>query len=59
MDARRVLLLFLVVFSTVFLAGCQAIATIFEAGIWIGIFMVLIVLLVIGFIVSRLRRVGR
>lgn len=38
------------------LTGCEAIATIFEAGVWVGIIIVLVVLGLIGFVVSRVRR---
>jgi len=46
--------LFLVVLAFT-LTGCEAIASIFEAGVWVGVVLVLLVLGVIGFIVSRLR----
>lgn len=53
MDSRRALLLLLLVLP---LSGCQAIATIFEAGLWVGVILVLLVLAVVGFIMSRVRR---
>lgn len=56
MDARRLLLLVLLVVSVTFLSGCQAIATIFEAGMWVGLIMVVIVLVVVGLLVSLVRR---
>jgi hypothetical protein len=55
MDSRRASLLLLLVL-VVPLSGCQAIATIFEAGMWIGVIMVVLVLAIVGFIVSRVRR---
>ena len=56
MDVRRVLLLMLLVVATTFLPGCRAIATIFEAGMWVGLIMVVVVLAVVGLLVSLVRR---
>lgn len=53
MRAHRLLLLFLVALT---LSGCEAIATIFEAGVWVGVILALIVLGIVGFIASRFRR---
>lgn len=41
---------------TVGLAGCEAIGTIFEAGIWVGVIMVALILLVVGVVAGRFRR---
>jgi uncharacterized membrane protein YkvI len=38
---------------SLFVAGCQAIADIFQAGFWVGAVIVLIIVGIIGFIVSR------
>jgi len=56
MDARRLLLLLLVIVSTGALSGCRAITAIFEAGMWVGMIMVVIVLVLVGVVVSMLRR---
>lgn len=53
MTAARVLLLVVLAIAA---SGCQAIMTIFEAGVWIGVIMVLVVLAVIGFVAARMRR---
>ncbi len=53
MRALHLLLLLLV---TLALPGCEAIATIFEAGVWVGVIGVVLVLALVGFIVSRLGR---
>ncbi len=37
-------------------SACEAIGTIFEAGIWVGVIMVVVVLAIVGFIASKLRR---
>jgi hypothetical protein len=36
--------------------GCEAIGNIFQAGLWVGAIMVVLILAVIGFIVAKLRR---
>jgi hypothetical protein len=46
----------LLLLLTVTVAGCEAIGTIFEAGIWVGVIMVALVLLVVGFVAAKLRR---
>lgn len=38
------------------LSGCEAIATIFEAGVWVGVLGVVLVLALVGFVLSRARR---
>jgi hypothetical protein len=45
----------LLVLTSLLLTGCQAIASIFEAGIAVGILMVVVVLALVGFLFSRLR----
>jgi Flp pilus assembly protein protease CpaA len=44
----------LLVLMSFLLTGCQAIASIFEAGVWVGVILVLVVLGLIGFLFSRL-----
>ena len=46
----------LIVLLAMTLSGCDAIGTIFEAGIWVGVIMVIVVLGLVGFIASKLRR---
>ena len=46
----------LLLLTALFLPGCQAIGQIFEAGMWVGVIGVLIVLALLGFVVSRFRR---
>jgi hypothetical protein len=53
MRTLQVLFLFAIVLT---LPGCEAIATIFEAGVWVGVIGVLLVLGIIGFVLSRFRR---
>jgi hypothetical protein len=49
---RAMLVIFLALVGT----GCQAIGTIFEAGMWVGVIAVLLVLAVVGGLVAMLRR---
>jgi hypothetical protein len=51
-----VLQLLLVLFVALTLGGCEAIATIFEAGMWVGVIGVLAVVALVVFIVSLFRR---
>ena len=37
-------------------SGCEAIGAIFEAGVWVGVILVVIVVAVVGFIASKMRR---
>ena len=37
-------------------SACEAIGSIFEAGIWVGVIMVVVVLAIVGFIAAKLRR---
>ena len=37
-------------------SACEAFATIFEAGIWVGVVIVVVVLAIVGFIAAKLRR---
>jgi uncharacterized membrane protein YkvI len=38
---------------SIFVAGCQAIADIFQAGFWVGAIIVLVIVGIIGWLVSR------
>jgi hypothetical protein len=58
MNTSSASLLRLVVIAALALSvsACEAIGTIFEAGIWVGVIMVVIVLAIVGFIAAKLRR---
>ncbi len=58
MDGRHVGQ-FLVVVLLLVGSGCQAITTVFETGVWMGVILVLVVLAVVGFIAARIRRSTR
>ena len=49
----RILLIVLLAVST---AACELIANIFQAGVWVGVILVVLVLALIGFAVSKMRR---
>ena len=51
---RAAPILLLLVLATT-LTGCEAIGAIFEAGVWVGIIIVLVVLGLVGFLFSRFR----
>jgi hypothetical protein len=48
--------LFLVLLAGIALAGCELVADIFQAGMAVGVFMVVAILALIIFLVSKLRR---
>jgi hypothetical protein len=37
-------------------SGCEAVGAIFKAGLWAGVILVVLAIVVIGFIVAKLRR---
>lgn len=45
----------LVVLASLTLTGCHAIAEIFKAGVWVGAILVIIVVLIVSFIVYKIR----
>lgn len=49
----RILLIVLLAVST---AACELIGNIFQAGVWVGVILVVLVLGLIGFAVSKMRR---
>ena len=51
----QVLLLVLILLSTLALGGCEVIGDIFQAGMWVGVIGVVLVLAVVGFLVAKLR----
>ncbi len=48
-------LLALLVLFTLTLSGCELIGDIFKAGVWVGVILVLVVVAIIGWIVSKSR----
>jgi len=52
---RSLWLLLLVVLASMTVTGCAAIEGIFKAGVWTGVIMVVLVLVVIGFVAAKIR----
>jgi hypothetical protein len=52
---RWLLLTFLVLSSLMF-GGCEIVGGIFKAGVWVGVIAVVVVLLLVGFLATKLRR---
>jgi hypothetical protein len=50
----RIATLLALFLATVSMSGCEAIATIFEAGVWVGIILVVIVIAVIFGVIRML-----
>jgi hypothetical protein len=46
----------LVVAASLMLGGCELIGNIFEAGVWTGIILIVVVIALIGFVVSKSKR---
>lgn len=52
----RTLLFVLLLLSTMTLAGCEVIGNIFQAGMWVGVILVVLILAGVAFIAAKLRR---
>lgn len=50
----RIITLAALFLATISMTGCEAIATIFEAGVWVGIIIVVIVLALIAGVVRMI-----
>lgn len=55
MMARATGLLLLVLLALT-AGGCEAIGTIFKAGVWTGVIGLVVILVVAGFVVAKLRK---
>jgi hypothetical protein len=51
----RYWMIVLLVLASFTVAGCEAIAGIFKAGVWTGVVMIVILIGIIGFIAARVR----
>ena len=56
MAGQRYLLLAAVVIAALTATGCEAIGTIFEAGVWVGVIAVVLVVAIVGFIAAKVRQ---
>ena len=52
----RTLLLILILLSTLTMSGCQLIGDIFQAGIAVGVIMVVLIVALIAFVARKLMR---
>ena len=48
--------LFLVLLAGIALSGCELVGNIFQAGMAVGVFLVVVVLAIVAFLVSKVRR---
>jgi hypothetical protein len=53
--AARPAKLILLLLLTPFVSACEAIGTIFEAGVWVGVIMVVAVIALVAFIATKVR----
>jgi uncharacterized membrane protein YkvI len=51
----RFLWLVLVVLSSLSLSACEVIGDIFQAGVWVGAIIVVLVIAIVGFLAAKLR----
>lgn len=51
----RALLFVLLLLSTLMLGGCELIGDIFQAGVWVGVILVVLVVAGIAFLAAKLR----
>lgn len=52
---RSLWLLVMLLLSTLTLSACEAIKTIFKAGVWTGAIVVVLIVLVVGFVIAKAR----
>ena len=55
MPLDRVLTLLVLMLVAVFVSGCEAIGTIFQAGLWVGVIMVVVIVAIVGVIAAKIR----
>jgi hypothetical protein len=56
MQSTTVMRLILIVSLAMAASGCEAVGMIFKAGIFTGVIVVVLVLLLVGFLAAKLRR---
>lgn len=55
MNKNRLTFIFILVSSAMMLTSCDAIMSIFEAGFWVAIISVVVIVLIIGFLIRMIR----
>jgi predicted small secreted protein len=43
----------LLIFMSIFLSSCAAIAGIFKAGVWVGVIVVVVIIIIIFWLISK------
>jgi uncharacterized membrane protein YkvI len=51
----RFLWLILLVLATIPLAGCELVGNIFQAGMWVGAIVIVLIIAIVGFIAAKIR----
>jgi uncharacterized membrane protein YkvI len=51
----RSLLMALLVVTSMTVAGCEVIGDIFQAGVWVGGLLVVIIVVAVGFVAAKMR----
>ena len=51
----RYLLLTLLIVASMVSAGCELIGDIFQAGVWVGMLIVVVLIALVGFIAAKVR----
>jgi len=54
MNKKLMTLLPAILVASLFLSGCQAIGDIFKAGMWTGVIVVILIVAIVIFIISKL-----
>jgi hypothetical protein len=52
----RLVQLLLAILAAFALTGCELIGNIFEAGVWVGVILVVVVVVFVGWIMAKFRR---
>ena len=55
-SARHILLILAIVVIGAMTSGCEAIGTIFKAGVWVGAIAVIAVVALVAFVAMKVRR---
>ena len=51
----RFLWLILLILTTIPLAGCELVGDIFQAGMWVGAIVIVLIVALVGFIAAKIR----
>ena len=48
--------IFPIVLLALLMSGCEAVGTIFQAGVWVGVILVVMILAAVAFVAAKVRR---